>query len=259
MGLVKGKLRKDGLFYVTLLLHPGVSFKGVILDLETTDYEPLRGEIVCAGFLYENRALVLVRSKRLERDNFYKLLKDLVETLKNRKFFAYNAPFEEHWIREHLGIPLKVDEIMKPVKGLTQKVRNLKGWHKTPKLRELLHPRFFHYFGFDRWDIDGGEVKKLWEEHLKSGDFEPLNLIAQHNLIDILSEFELLTVWNPYMEKFLNSSEVVKRFLNLRCENCQKEKPIEELAVITYPEEKVHGGFRFREKRICKTCLGMED
>jgi uncharacterized protein YprB with RNaseH-like and TPR domain len=259
MGLVKGKLGENGVFYVTLLLHPGLNFEGVILDLETTHYEPDKGEIVCAGFLYQNRALVLVRSQRLERESFYELLRNFINRLKGRPFFAYNAPFEERWVREHLGVSLKVGEIMEAVKALTDKVRNLKGWHKTPKLRELLHPRFFHYFGFDQWDIDGGEVKKLWKEHLKSGDWEPLNLIAQHNLIDILSEFELLTVWNPYMEKFLNNSEIVKSFFNFRCEVCKKEKPIEELTVVTYPEGKVGGGFRFKEKRICKDCLGLGD
>jgi uncharacterized protein YprB with RNaseH-like and TPR domain len=261
MVLVKGKLNEQGLYYVLLNLHPKLNFEGVVLDLETTDYEPQRGEIICAGFIYGNKALVLMRTKKLSKERFYEKLRKFVtdRIKKQTPFFAYNAPFERKWLKEHLNIQLEIGEIMKPAKALTYKIRDLKGWHKTPKLRELLHPRFFHYFGFEGWDIDSGEVKKLWEEHLCSGDLKPLNLIAQHNLIDILSELELLTVWNPYMEEFLNNRMVVKRYTNLRCEICKKEKPIEELAVVTYPAGKDGKGFLFKEKRICKDCLRLEE
>ena len=86
---------------------------------------------------------------------------------------------------------------------------------------------------------------------------EPLNLIAQHNSIDILSEFELLTI--PYKEeKFLNNHSAAEKFSTLRWEKCGKEKPIEELAGITYPERKENGCFRFREIRVCKGCLGVD-
>ena len=258
MVLVNGKINRDGLYYLLLELHPNVNFDGVVLDFETTDYDPQKGEIVCGGFVYGKTAIVLIRTQKLSREDFYSKLKGFIEKLaKQKEFYAYNAPFEEEWLKTHLGIQLRVKEIMKPAKGITYKIRDLKGWHKTPKLRELIHPRFFHYFGFTDWDIDSGEVKNLWEEHLRSGNLEPLNLIAQHNLIDILSEFELLTIWNPYMDKFLNNHSAVEKFSSLRCERCGKEKPIEELAVITYPERKENGGFRFREVRVCKECLGV--
>lgn len=259
MALVNGTLNGDGFFYLKLELDKNFSFKGVILDFETTSYNPDDGEIVCAGFVFDNIATVVLRTKKLPKEDFYKKLKGVIENLsQTREFYAYNAPFEESWLSKHLGIRLRVNEIMRPAKGITYKIRDLKGWHKTPKLRELLHPRFFHYFGFTDWDIDSGEVKELWEEHLRSGNLEPLNLIAQHNLLDILSELELLTIWNPYMERFLNDHSVVREFSSLRCEKCGKEKPIEELAVITYPERKDNKGFRFREVRVCKGCLGMD-
>ncbi len=258
MVLINGKLNEDGLYYTILELNPKLHFEGAILDLETTDYDPKKGEIVCCGVVYGNTAIVLLRTKKLTREDFYAKLKRFIEDLgKEKEIYAYNSPFEEKWLWEHLGIRLRVKEIMKPAKGITYKIRNIKGWHKTPKLRELIHPRFFHYFGFSYWDIDSGEVKELWEEHLKSGNLEPLNLIAQHNLIDILSELELLTIWNPYMDSFLNNRSVVERFSNLRCERCGTEKPVEELAVITYPERKENGGFRFREVRVCKGCLNL--
>jgi uncharacterized protein YprB with RNaseH-like and TPR domain len=256
MALVNGKLSKDGLFYLHLELNPNLTFKGVVIDFETTSFDPKNGEIICGGFAFKNTAVVIIRTKKLSKEDFYNYLQKLIESLKQHgDFYAYNAPFEKSWLKEHLNLPIEVKEIMKAAKGITYKLRDLKGWHKTPKLRELLHPRFFHYFGFSNWDIDSGEVGKLWKEHLRSGNIEPLNLIAQHNLLDILSELELLTIWNPYMEHFLNNREVVKRFSNLKCDICGEEKPIEELALITYPERKENGGFRFREMRVCKGCL----
>jgi len=44
------------------------------------------------------------------------------------------------------------------------------------------------------------------------------------------------------MDKFLNNHSAAEKFSTLRCEKCGKEKPIEELAVITYPEKKKNGG-----------------
>jgi len=257
MTFIETKAGNNGILYLQLELNPKFSFEGVVLDFETTSYDTKDGEIVCAGFVYKNRAVVIVRTSQLSKEEFYKTLKGVITNLKQtyRDFYAYNSHFEEKWLREHLGLTLKVKEIMKPAKGITYKLRDLKGKHKTPKLRELLHPRFFHYFGFTPWDIDSGEVKQLWEEHLKSGNVEPLNLIVQHNLLDILSELELLLVWNPFMEEFLNDHKKVEKFSNLKCEICGKEKPIEELAVITYPERKENKGFRFREVRVCLECL----
>jgi len=40
------------------------------------------------------------------------------------------------------------------------------------------------------------------------------------------------------MEKFLNDYKKVEKFSNLRCEIYRKERPIEELAVITYRKER---------------------
>jgi len=257
MSFVNPKLGKNGLLYLNLELNPNFNFQGVVLDFETTSYDTEKGEIICAGFVYKNRATVVVRTLKLSKENFYEILKKFIKNLKETygDLYAYNAPFEESWLRTHLNLPLKVKEIMKPAKGITYKLRDLKGKHKTPKLRELIHPRFFHYFGFTDWDIDSSEVQELWEEHLRSGNLEPLTLIVQHNLLDILSELELLLIWNPFMEEFLNNRRTVKEFSNLRCSICGKEKPIEELAVITYPERKKDKGFRFREVRVCLECL----
>jgi uncharacterized protein YprB with RNaseH-like and TPR domain len=256
MALINDFVIKNGIYYLKLNLYPALTFKGVVIDLETTHYDTARGEIICCGLAFENNAIVVIRTRELTKEVFYKKLEKVIKKLKNfGDFYAYNAPFEESWLKKHLNLPLKVNEIMKPAKGITYKLRDLKGKHKTPKLRELLHPRFFHYFGFSDWDIDSGEVAGLWEEHLKSGNIEPLNLIAQHNLLDILSELELLTIWNPYMEHFLNNRKVVKEFSNIKCDICKKEKPIEELALITYPKRKENGGFSFEELKVCKECL----
>jgi hypothetical protein len=59
------------------------------------------------------------------------------------------------------------------------------------------------------------------------------------------------------MEKFLNNPSVVEEKSTFKCSKCNKEKPIEELAVVTYPERKPEGNFRFVEKLICKDCLGF--
>ena len=63
---------------------------------------------------------------------------------------------------------------------------------------------------------------------------------------------------STYMDEFLNNHSAAEKFSTLRCEKCRKEKPIEELAGITYPERKENGGFRFREIRVCKGCLEVD-
>ncbi len=257
MDVLRGKLNDNGIFSTTLKLHPSLNFSGVVLDFETTDYDPAKGEIVAAGFLFGNRALILVRTYLISREEFYNELKGVIEELNKQygAFYAYNAPFEGKWLRTHLGVKLLVKEIMEPSKGVVEKLRTLKGRYKLPKLRELLHPRFFHYFGLKDWDIDSSEVGKLWKKHLEEKNTEPLKWIAWHNLLDLLSELELLAVWNPLIG-LLNENGTLLGLLNdNRCEVCEREAPVEELALMTYPERKKDGGFRFKEKRVCTRCL----
>ncbi|RTZ60481.1 MAG: hypothetical protein DSZ31_02030 [Gammaproteobacteria bacterium] len=71
MSLVNGKLNGDGLYYLLLELNPKINFEGVILDFETTDYDPRKGEIVCGGFVYGKTAIVLLRTKKLSKEDFY--------------------------------------------------------------------------------------------------------------------------------------------------------------------------------------------
>ena len=144
---------------------------------------------------------------------------------------------------------------MEPSKGVVEKLRNIKGRYKLPKLRELLHPRFFHYFGLKEWDIDSSEVGKLWEKHLEEKSTEPLKWIAWHNLLDLLSELELLTVWNPLIGLLKEKGSLLAELNDNRCNVCGREAPVEELALITYPERKTDGGFRFKERRVCTDCL----
>jgi len=158
---------------------------------------------------------------------------------------------------------------MEPSKGVVEKLRTLKGRYKLPKLRELLHPRFFHYFGLlgdeirtgatpggpKEWDIDSSDVGKLWEKHLEEKSTEPLKWIAWHNLLDLLSELELLTVWNPLIGLLKEKGSLLAELNDNRCNVCGREAPVEELALITYPERKTDGGFRFKERRVCTECL----
>ncbi len=258
MVFIKSQFYKEkGILVTNLKLHPELNFQGVILDFETTSYDTAEGKIICVGVLSEREAVSIVRTSKAKEEYFHNLIRDLIKSYlkKGYKLYAYNSPFEEKWLNEHLGLKVKVEEIMKPAKEITYLLRDKFGKHKYPKLRELIHPRLFSYFGFEKWDIDSQEVGKLWEQHLETNDINPLEWIAQHNLLDLLTEFELLTVWNPFMEKFLNNPSLVEEKSTLKCSKCNKEKPIEELAVVTYPERKPEGNFRFVEKLICKDCL----
>jgi len=257
MDFIGENLNDNGIFSATLQLHPGMTFSGVVLDFETTDYDPAKGEIVAAGFLFGNRAVVLVRTHRIGREDFYRELKVVIGKLKEhyRDFYAYNAPFEGRWLKTHLGLKLYVKEIMEPSKGVVETLKSLRGRYKLPKLRELLHPRFFHYFGLKEWDIDSSEVGQLWKKHLEERSTEPLKWIAWHNLLDLLSELELLAVWNPLIGLLKENGPLLGRLSDNRCGVCEREAPIEELALITYPERKTNGGFRFKEMRVCTGCL----
>jgi len=64
---------------------------------------------------------------------FYSKLKVFIEKIaQENEFYAYKPPFEGEWLRSHLGIRLRVKGIMEPAKGITYKIRDLKGWNKTP-------------------------------------------------------------------------------------------------------------------------------
>ncbi|RLJ06934.1 MAG: hypothetical protein DRP12_03195, partial [Candidatus Aenigmatarchaeota archaeon] len=112
-----------------------VSIDGTIIDIETTDVNPEKGEIITFGYFTGNTIKIFQRTDPSERgrDIFNRFIRSALQTLP-RPFHAYNCSFEERW----LGVRFSHD-LMAKWREKSDKGRQKLKWPKVSELISLPH------------------------------------------------------------------------------------------------------------------------
>lgn len=155
--------------------------KGSLLDFETTGLDPATDMVLTVGYIAGSHLRILQRTT--QTDDFDRHAKDVLSTLPE-PIFAYNASFEERWLKSKYGIQRQFADIMLPWKRRAETEGR-----KWPKLEELL-PDPETYFG--EAIVSGRHVPELWAEYLRTKEVAHLDKIVRHNEIDLLRELMLL-------------------------------------------------------------------
>ncbi len=249
-----------------LIIHhrfpPEIRFEGLIIDLETTSTRPENGEIVNFGVVMGNLLVTISRRRTTPLQDFHLTLRCFLEEAQRRKYrtFAYNSSFESMWLMDKVKWDGNITDLMETPRKISDRIRDNMGEHKYPKLRELIYPRFFFVFGIKKWDIDASLVRRKWEEHLRTGKDAPIRWIAHHNLLDLISELEIM-LWQDILERIYRNFDRAVRFMEFRCDVCGRKVPQKDLVSVTYLRPKSPGrGYQFVEKAVCRECMeGIAD
>ncbi len=251
---IKGK----DLLVVHHRFPPEIRFEGLIIDLETTSTRPENGEIVNFGVVMDGILVSISRRRSTPRQDFCLTLRCFLDEARRRGYrvFAYNSSFESMWLSQKVDWNGDIYDLMETPRLISDRIRNNLGEHKYPKLRELIYPRFFFVFGIKKWDIDASLVRRKWEEHLKTGRDGPIQWIAHHNLLDLISELEIM-LWQDILDRIYRNFDRASRFIEFRCDVCGRKVSQKELVSVTYLRPKPSGkGYQFVEKAVCRDCMG---
>lgn len=82
---------------------------GTIIDLETTGVQPSKSHIICFGCICGTTLEIRVRHRGATWKGFYNHLRRVVKDLP-RPFHAYNAKFDQRFLKRHLGYSESVIE-----------------------------------------------------------------------------------------------------------------------------------------------------
>ena len=238
---------------------PSIRVSGTIIDIETSDLEPEEGEIVTLGYISGSKLRSITRTKDLPYTTFIEEIRRELGSLR-KPFFAYNKDFEQKWF-DSLGIIHSWKDIMLPIKRVINFIReNTHCRVKWSKLHEAFPLRFLHNLGLRDFDVENERIGDLWNEHLKTGNLEPLMMITQHNVLDLLTEATAL-IWEETMNRLkermdsMSPSHLIES-LNFKCDVCKREvKDSTELVYTHRVERREDGTYRIVENHICKDCF----
>jgi hypothetical protein len=118
-----------------------VTFRGTIIDIETSDLVPSKGEIITFGFFSSGEVKIYQKTEPGIDSEFDNVVRSALRILP-RPFFAYNASnFEEIW----LGVKFDLD-LMDKWKLFTEDLNQQKNLlTKWPKLSELISLPYEYY------------------------------------------------------------------------------------------------------------------
>jgi len=165
-------------------VHLNVSIpRGTIVDIETTGLDPNRDEIITLGYVAGSQLIVLQRTAK-RKDKFYEAVRTEIGNLP-RPLYAYNAEFEELFIRQQLGLKREVvKDLFRPWRDRADAIGM-----KWPKLDDLVsEPEIY----FQDKRITGRDVPVIWRRFLAKGDTRLLEPIVKHNQSDLLRSLYLL-------------------------------------------------------------------
>jgi len=154
--------------------------EGTIIDIETDG----NNEIIVFGYVSENSLVSVLRTIQVDYNLFLKQINKKLKILK-KPFYGYNANFE----KKFLGYNNIWIDLMDIHKRLS-KINNV----KFPKLKEVSPAAYLNYYNLSNLDISNKEVPNYWKKYILSKDESILEPIIRHNVIDLLSELNLLLI-----------------------------------------------------------------
>ncbi|MEM2873787.1 MAG: ribonuclease H-like domain-containing protein [Nitrososphaerales archaeon] len=165
-----------------------VSFRGTIIDIETSDLVPSKGKIITFGFFSAGEIRIYQRTEP-DYDQEFEDTVRIASKLLPRPYYAYNAKgFEEVW----LGVEFDLD-LMSKWKRLAEDLsRNRKFLVKYPRLAELVSIPYEYYGEIEN---SGSDIVKLWKEYQEKREKRLLLKIIYHNRHDLIRECCLL-LWD---------------------------------------------------------------
>ncbi len=244
-------------FYVERYEIPEILFRGLIIDIETTSSRPESGEIIDFGIITDSHILTVAMKKGADQSDFYFLIRCFLEEAKRNgyRIYAYNAMFEKRWLESKVGWDGYIHDLMETPRKISDRITMNIRDHKYPKLRELFYPRFFFVYGIRRWDIDSSWVLEYWNRYRKTGDEKYIRWIAHHNLLDLISELEIL-LWQGMLDRLYSNIDTAMKHMKFKCEVCGRDTDPRDLVSVTYLEPKPAGkGYQFVEKAVCRECM----
>ncbi|NWG08807.1 MAG: ribonuclease H-like domain-containing protein [Nitrososphaerales archaeon] len=165
-----------------------VTFRGAIIDVETSDLFPSRGEVITFGFFSAGEIRIYQKTEQGDDYEFDSIVRSALKLLP-RPFFAYNSDFETSWlgVRFELDLMIKWKRLTEDLKGNSNFIK------KWPRLSELISIPYEYYRG--KVENSGSEIVKLWKMYLKTRDKLNLLRIIYHNKYDLIRECCLL-LWD---------------------------------------------------------------
>jgi len=172
------KYKTESNLVVWKLDLPVYVLEGTIIDIETDG----SNEIIVFGYISENSLVSVLRTIQTDYNLFLRQIYKKLKILR-KPFYGYNTDFE----KKFLGYNDIWIDLMSIHKRLS-KMNNV----KFPKLKEVSPAAYLNYYNLSNLDISNKEVPNYWKNYILSKDESILEAIIRHNVIDLLSELNLL-------------------------------------------------------------------
>lgn len=146
------------------------SLKGTIIDFETTHWDAKKGELLTAGFLSKDGAMILQRFESSE-DVFKRKVVEEIQT-KERPWFAFNKEFEEAFL------PIRIDKELQQNDG-------------EAAFGALIDEGLLNHYGLLCDPLFNEEIPRFWNLWKTTKDMILLSKIIRHNYCCLAKEYYL--------------------------------------------------------------------